>query len=137
MSGFEIVGVVLGGLPLAIKTAENYKQGLEPLVKWHRYKLEFRTFVHDVDIETQMFEALVDRLLRYTDLSVEQKEMLLKGQDPDGWCHAETVKALRQRLGNSFDACKNLLKMLECDLIKLQAMLSLKDGSVSLKLRRE
>lgn len=131
MSGFEIAGIVLGGLPIVLKAAEGYKQGLEPLVKWHRYKLGFRAFVHDVDIETQMFRALVDRLLQLTDLSVEQKERMLEGKDHDGWCHAETEKALRRRLGPSFDACKNLLEMLECDLVKLQAMLSLKDGSVS------
>lgn len=131
MSGFEIVGVVLGGLPLVIKAAEGYKKGLEPMMKWHRYKLEFRAFVHDVDIERQMFEALVERLLQYTDLSMEQKDMLRKGEDLDGWCQAETEKALRKRLGESFDACKYLLEALKCDLIKLQTMLSLKDGSVS------
>ena len=131
MSGFEIAGIILGGLPILFKVAEGYKQGLEPLVKWHRYELEFRTFVQNVDIETQMFQAVVKRLLQYTDLSEEQKERLLNGEDLDGWCHSETVKALRHRLRGSFDACKNLLKMLESDLIKLQKILSLKDGSVS------
>jgi hypothetical protein len=78
-----------------------------------------------------MFEALVDRLLQYTDLSVEEKQMLLTGQDPDGWCRTETDKALRQRLGESFDACMYLLEAMKDDLSKLQAMMSLKNGSVS------
>jgi len=130
MSGFEIIGVVLGGLPLVIKAAEDYKKGLEPLAKWRKYKFEFRRFVNDVDIEKQGFDALVDRLLQYTDLSTEQKQMLLIGQDLDGWCHTEVDTALRRRLGDSYDACMYLLESMKGDLLRLQAMLSLKDGSV-------
>ena len=133
MSGFEIIGVVLGGLPLVIKAAEDYKKGLEPLVKWRKYKFEFRRFVNDVDIEKQGFDALVDRLLQYTDLSTEQKQKLLTGQYQDGWCHAEVDTALRRRLGNSYDACMYLLESMNADLLRLQAMLSLKDGTVGQK----
>jgi len=130
MSGFEIIGVVLGGLPLVIKAAEDYKKGLEPLAKWRKYKFEFRRFVNDVDIEKQGFDALVERLLQYTDLSTEQKQMLLTGQYQDGWCHTEVDTALKRRLGDSYDACMFLLESMKGDLLKLQVMLSLKDGSV-------
>lgn len=131
MSGFEIVGVILGGLPLVIKAAQDYKKGLEPLAKWRRYKYEFRTFINDVDIEKQMFDALVDRLLQYTELSIEQKGLLLTGQDQDGWCGKEVDIALKHRLGESYRTCMYLLKEMEGDLFVLQTMLSLKDGSVS------
>jgi len=137
MSGFEIIGVVLGGLPLVIKAAEDYKKGLEPLVKWRRYKFEFRAFVNDVDIENTGFDALVDRLLQYTDLSTEQKELLLRGHDEDGWFQTEVDNALRQRLGDSYEACIYLLEAMKTDLFKLQDILCLKDGSVSIKSQKK
>lgn len=133
MSGFEIAGIVLGGLPIVFKAAENYKQGLEPLIKWRRYQSNFRNFVSDVDIERQMFDGLCTRLLGYTDLSQEQKNLLLTGQDSTGWCSSETEIALKKRLGASYDSCQYLLNLMGEDLLKLQEILSLKDGSVSLQ----
>ena len=130
MSGFEIAGIVLGGLPLVIKAAEGYKKGLEPLEKWYRYKYEFRSFLNDVDIEKQMFEGLCDRLLNYTQLTPEQKLILLQGRDTTGWCRKEVEQALKSKLGLSCDACQFLLHAMNDDLERLQEMLSLKDGSV-------
>jgi hypothetical protein len=131
MSGFEIVGVILGGLPIVFKIATDYKKGFEPFSKWRNYQAEFRGFVHDVDIERQMFAGLIDRLLQYTDLSNEQKEKLLQGNDADGWCRDGVDRALRNRLGDSYDSCRYLLEEMNNDLVALQAMLCLKDGSVS------
>jgi hypothetical protein len=57
MSGFEIVGVVLGGLPLIVKVAQDYREGFEPFIKWRRFRYEFRTFINDVDLEKQLLIA--------------------------------------------------------------------------------
>ena len=130
MSGFEIIGVVLGGLPLLISAAEDYREGFEPFLKWRRFRYEFRAFINNVDLEKQMFDALVVQLLEQTDLSGEQKQALSIGQDSDGWRRTEIKDALRKRLGDSCDVCIYLLEAIEQDFVKLQAMMSLKDGSV-------
>ena len=130
MSGIEIIGLILGGIPLVISAAEHYKEGFEPFLKWHRFKREFRGFVNSVDLEKRMFDGLLDRLLRYTDLPLEQKEMLLK--DPyQGWEWESTGKALKLRLGDSYRSCMYILETMKEDMLKLQTMMSLKDGSVS------
>jgi hypothetical protein len=130
MSGFEIIGVVLGGLPLIISAAEHYREGFEPLAKWYRFRNDFRAFINNVDLERQMFEALVVQLLEQTDLSVELKQALPTGQDPDGWRQPEVKTALKRRLGQSCEACTGHLEAIEDDFVKLSAMMSLKDGSV-------
>ncbi|KAF4628215.1 hypothetical protein G7Y89_g9938 [Cudoniella acicularis] len=130
MTGFEIVGVVLGVLPLIIQAAESYREGFEPFSKWHRFRCEFRAFINDVDLEKQLFDAMVERLLQPTDLSVEKKQDLLTGKDVDGWREPQVQNALSQRLGKSWDACLFLLEAIGEDIIKLEAMMSLKDGSV-------
>ena len=106
---------------------------MEPLANWHRYKLKFRAFVNVVDIEKIGFDSLVDRLLQYTDLSMEQKELLKDGKDKDSWCQTEVDSALRKRLGDSYEACMYLLVAMKADLLQLQEMLCLKDGSVSVR----
>lgn len=131
MSGFEVIGVVLGGFPLVIKAAHDYREGFEPILKWMKFKNEFRIFINNVDVEKQMFDAVVDRLLRYTDLPRERKQDLLMGKEPEGWRSTEVQNALRQRLGDSCQACLHLLESIETDFTKLEAMMSLKDGSVS------
>jgi len=132
MSGIEIIGLILGGLPLVISAAEDYKRGFEPFLKWHRYKREFRSFVNSVDLEKKMFDGLLDRLLKYTNLPLDEKQLLLSGNDPEAWCREDTVNALKVRLGDSYISCMYILETMKEDMIKLQDIMSLKDGSVSL-----
>jgi hypothetical protein len=131
MSGIEIIGLILGGLPLVITAAEDYKRGFEPFLKWHRYKRQFRDFTNSVALEKQMFDGLLRRLLEYSDIPLDEKQLLLTGSDPEAWRRVETVKALKIRLGESYISCMYILKTMEEDLLELQKMMSLKDGSVS------
>lgn len=133
MSGFEIAGIVLGGLPIVIKAIKGHKKGFEPLEKWYRYKHDFRSFLNDVDIEKRMFEGLCDRLLNYCPLSSQQRSVLLAGEDIEAWHQNDVEKDLRLKPGKSYDACQFLLNAMNDDLERLQEMLSLKDGSVRSK----
>lgn len=130
MSGVEIIGLLLGGLPLVISAAEDYRRGFEPFLKWHRYKREFRSFVNSVDLEKRMFDGLLRRLLEYADIPLEEKQLLLTGTDPELWRREKTVKALKVRLGGSYPSCMYILEKMEEDMLELQKMLSLKNGSV-------
>ena len=131
MSGIEVIGLVLGVLPLVISAAEDYKRGFEPFLKWHRYKREFRTFINSVDLEKQMFDGLLSQLLKYTDLPLDEKQRLLSGNDIEAWHREDTIKALKTRLGDSYQSCMFLFETMKEDMITLQTMMCLKDGSVS------
>jgi len=134
MSGVEIIGLILGGLPLVISAAEDYRRGFEPFLKWHRYKREFRNFINSVDLEKQMFDGLLQRLLEYSDLSMNEKQMLLTEPDTKAWAEEKTINALKVRLGESYPSCMFILQKMEEDMLELQKMLCLKDGSVSTKI---
>ncbi|OBT67080.1 hypothetical protein VE03_04481 [Pseudogymnoascus sp. 23342-1-I1] len=130
MSGFEVIGVVLGGLPLILKVATDYKEAFEPITKWRRFRSEFRTFINDVDIQKQLFESSVERLLDHADLSSEQKHSLLVTVDQDVWRQFNVQEALEQRTGGSCATYLQLLNEIGEDFNKLQVMMSLKNGSV-------
>jgi hypothetical protein len=107
------------------------KTPFEPFLKWRRYKREFRTFINSVALEKQMFDGLLRRLLEYSDIPLDERQLLLTGADPEAWHSEKTVKALKMRLGDSYVSCMYILKTMEEDLLELQKMMSLKDGSVS------
>jgi hypothetical protein len=131
MSGVEIIGLILGGLPLVISAAEDYRRGFEPFLKWHRYKREFRNFINSVDLEKRMFDGLLRRLLEFSDIPLEEKQLLLTGTHPEAWRQTDTVEALKLRLGDSYLSCMYILEKMEEDMLELQKMLSLRDGTVS------
>jgi len=130
MSGVEVIGLILGGLPLIISFAEHYKEGFEPLVRWKRFKYVFRDFITSVDIQRQMFHLVLKKLLIRVQLEPEEKQKLLTRADYEGWRRDDVVEALKLRLGDSYQACMDLLKAMGEDLMDLQAMMSLKDGSI-------
>jgi hypothetical protein len=130
MSGVEIIGLVLGVLPLVISAAEDYKEGLEPLLRWKRFIFVFREFITSVDIQRQMFQLVLKKLLITVQLPAEEKQKLLTVRNYEGWRQPATIVAMRARLGESHDACMDILKAMKEDMQDLQAMMSLKDGSV-------
>lgn len=105
MSGVEVIGLVLGGLPLIISAAEHYKKGFEPLARWKRFRLVFRDFITSVDTQRQMFKLMLKKLLIPVQLEPEEKQRLLTIPDYEGWRRSDVVEALRSRLGDAYDAC--------------------------------
>jgi hypothetical protein len=130
MSGVEVIGLVLAVLPLVISAAEDYKKCFEPLDRWRRFKFVFRDFITSVDIQRQMFQLVLKKLLIRVQLPAEEKQRLLTVANYEGWSEPETVDAIRSRLGESYDACMEILRVMKEDMQELQVMMSLKDGSV-------
>lgn len=132
MSGVEAVGLILGALPLIISAAEHYKKGFEPLVRWKRFKFVFRDFITSVDIQRQMFQLVLKKLLIRVQLEPEEKQRLLTTPDYEGWRRADIIDALKLRLGDSYESCIDILRAMNQDMLDLQAILCLKDGTVRL-----
>ena len=79
-----------------------------------------------------MFDGLLRRLLEFSDLSIHEKQMLLTEPDAKAWTERKIIDALIMRLGDSYLSCMYILQNMEDDMLELQKMLCLKDGSVSL-----
>ncbi|OBT86787.1 hypothetical protein VE02_04225 [Pseudogymnoascus sp. 03VT05] len=130
MSGVEAIGLVLGGLPLIISFAEHYKEGFETLVRWKRFRLVFLKFITSLDTQEQIFKMVLEKLLAPLRLEPEEKQRLWTTPDYEGWHRSDVVEALKSRLGDSYDACMDILRTMNEDIVDLQAMMSLKDGTV-------
>ena len=107
MSGLEIVGVVLGALPLIISAFEH-SQSLAK--KWNllaNFNSENLKVWNDVKDEELMYrlqlQTLLAPLVRDGDMTKDRLETLLLSPRSDVWKDADLDAALRKRLGDTYD----------------------------------
>lgn len=102
MSGIEIVGLVLGGLPLIISALEHYEEGVSTISRLIHYKKEIRSIMEALATENTMFMNSCEQLLNDFLSPVELAEML---QNPQGemWTQPSIASELQSRLGGSYD----------------------------------
>jgi hypothetical protein len=63
MSGIEIVGLILGGLPLVISAFEDYHRGLDPLKDYWRYSSTLKVLQVRLRLEEDLYRGTLKRLL--------------------------------------------------------------------------
>jgi hypothetical protein len=56
MSGFEVVGVVLGVLPLVISAIENYEKIIDPIITYRKYSRALKTFMTELNVQRDIFQ---------------------------------------------------------------------------------
>jgi hypothetical protein len=131
MSGFEIVGVVLGGLPLVIeatKGLESYLKGIK--VAW-LFRRHFKEFVRAIMLEEIFFIQNLDLLLLPLDLSDRERQSLKDSQTSNFWHHPDVADKIRQHHKDSLSICVHLLRELDGSLAELYKILPIKDGKAS------
>lgn len=107
MSGLEVVGVVLGALPLIISAFEH---GQSLAKKWNlvaNFNSENLKVWNDVKDEELMYrlqlQTLLAPLVRDGDMTKDRLETLLLSPRSDVWKDADLDAALRKRLGEAYD----------------------------------
>jgi hypothetical protein len=134
MSGIEVAGLVLGAFPLLISVAEDYKKGFAPLKKWKRFRTEFIGFINAVDTQKLLFKKVLKRFLISVDVPDEELELFMAKPNYEGWQREDLVIALQERLGDSYKVYTSTIKAMHELMGEIHALLSLKDGRVSLSI---
>lgn len=114
MSGFEIVGVVLGGFPLLVSAAEHYGEGFEPLKKWWRFRTDFIDFIDTVDIQKQAFDLFLEHFLVAAEVPFEEIQHLLTDPDYKGWGNeaiSRSMVSIPKYLIRPSQTCENGLRL--------------------------
>ncbi|MAD85560.1 MAG: hypothetical protein CL912_21580 [Deltaproteobacteria bacterium] len=130
MSGIEIAGLVLGGFPLLISTAEHYRKGFEPLAKWYKFRTQFIAFIDAVDIQKQLFNLTLECFLRSIGIEEDELEKFMDNGGYEGWQRPELFQRLRTRLGPSLQVFKSTIKTMNGLMHELETLLLIKDGQV-------
>lgn len=137
VTGIETAGLILAIFPLAISALEHYREGLEPLKDWKRFRTEFLATVDAAGLQLTIFEDNLEELLApHIDSDVELRALL---DDRRGilWKAPELESRLRDRLPKSYDfLCATIGRLYEI-LIKLLHKLGIDDGQVRRSTRIE
>jgi hypothetical protein len=126
MSGFEVVGVILGVLPLVISGLEDYSDGVDTLTQMLKYKAVvddlLTTFLMLQAIYHNSCRALLEPLI----LSEETKLKLLSDTEGKGWEDKELGARLERRLGKaSYGPYQRAVRRLQCNIELFRTKLSL------------
>lgn len=130
MSGIEVVGLVLGSIPLLISAAEHYKKGFEPLKKWCKFRTEFITFIDAFDIQQLFFRTTLESFLMSID--IEEAEIYRLTRDPnyEGWQRPDLRSRISSKLGLSLEVFLSTIKTMNGLVLKLEDLLFIKNGEV-------
>jgi hypothetical protein len=131
MSGIEIVGLILGSLPLLISVGEHYREGFEPLKKWKRFRKDFIGFIDRLDIERQLYQQMLRRLLLSAGVPLYQLQFFMD-ETYVGWHDQILLENLREELGPILPAFLSTVGTMNGLLMELESVLSLKNGKVVL-----
>ncbi|KAI3322271.1 hypothetical protein HD806DRAFT_501542 [Xylariaceae sp. AK1471] len=130
MSGIEVVGLILGVIPLVISGMEHYADGVSTLGRYRKYKLELKTLINILDTEKTKLMNTCEKLIIGLVPSWRIEAMI---EDPFGevWRDEEIQKKIRCRLWRSFIVFEETVKDVHAAIQEMVSRLGLQpDGKV-------
>lgn len=128
MSGVEIVGLLLGCLPLAISALENYRNGLDPLKDYFRYDRTLKSLRTRLRLQEDLYKGTLQRLL-VSELSETQASTLFRnsehGVDEELWASKEIGEKLQRKLGDRYATFMDVIGEMQAIMTKLMYKLDI------------
>ncbi|KAK4160153.1 hypothetical protein QBC43DRAFT_303972 [Cladorrhinum sp. PSN259] len=132
MSGFEIVGVVLGSVPLLISGLEHYRNGIETIQTMAQYVVVLREIVDSIETAITIYKQQCEILLKPLLLPDSQLGKLLGDGESsqDAWKDLNLAKQLKEKFGSTDERDKFLkaVHRLHQRILKLKSKLGLKEN---------
>lgn len=110
MSGIEVVGIVLGSIPLLISGLEHYAEGIRTMRNMWEYEAVTDHLVTIFALDQAIFRHSCQELLMPI-LSDTQAAELLDGASPQ-WEDKDLDRRLQKRLGADYQAYTRSVRML-------------------------
>ena len=133
MSGFEVVGVVLGGFPLLVGAAKKWMEGVEALVEWKRFRPRFMSFLGAIGVENTIFRNTLLHVMITATASMSMDVDYLEWKNPDlgkALENPDIAKALALHLGDSHDDFIRTITTIQCAIEGLHDILTADNGNV-------
>ena len=116
MSGVEIIGLILGGLPLAISAVEHYRDGLDPVKDYVRYGITLKSLRTRLRIQQDLFDGTMRRLLQDQISDGQMKGLFSEPGlpvDKSLWGTAEIEEKVQRRLGTKYRTFMDVIGEME------------------------
>ena len=109
MSGFEIVGVILGAFPLILSAIDGYGKGLEHLDTVWRYDKKLKVFERQIQREQQSYRNNLEQLLEPL-IDVKDMKTLLDNPRDLAWGEPALEEEVRRRLSGCYEIYISTMK---------------------------
>ena len=129
MSGIEVLGLLLGAVPLFISAAENYRDGLQFIKRAIHRKQFVKQYKDELEIQRTLLCLYIKAVVGKTDLSPDLQAELVDRPEGNAWRKAAVVKALRNELRDAYEPFVTLLVMICTTLAKQIVSDDPSDGS--------
>ena len=128
MSGFEVVGVVLGAIPLLISGLEHYGDGVHTIRTMWSYERVVRRMAGEFRLSQAIFRRSCEDLLKSM-LEDAKVNKLMDGESPD-WSDPDLGHRLRERLNPDHGAYVECVRNLEIQIEHFSGKLGLVKGEM-------
>lgn len=99
MSGFEIVGVVLGSIPLLISGLEHYRNGIETIGNMVQYVEVVENILASVSTNLFIYRQSCEVLLQRLILPENILDELLNSSSSTAWADEKLAEQLKRQFG--------------------------------------
>ena len=114
MSGIEVVGIVLGALPLAISLFQSYEDLAAAKNRLRDFEKLYRNIQRDLEHEELLFRLIVETLIRplVNDEMIDKDDLdrIINNIDDSSWANQDISEALQQRLGEVHEPFIEVMK---------------------------
>ncbi|RYF35222.1 MAG: hypothetical protein EOO38_29025, partial [Cytophagaceae bacterium] len=123
MSGIEVVGIVLGALPLAISLFQSYEDLAAAKNRLRDFEKLYRNIQRDLEHEELLFRLIVETLIRplVNDEMIDKDDLdrIINNIDDSSWANQDISEALQQRLGEVHEPFIEVMKDTEQQCMQL------------------
>ena len=108
MSGLEVVGIVLGGVPLIISALEHYGTALQSLSRWRSTTRELQSLKRRLGTQQAIFTNTCEHLLNGIVPSIQLEAMI---SEPFGplWQDPTMKRKIQMRLDHVMEPFENTI----------------------------
>jgi len=105
MSGIEVIGIVLGALPLAISLFRSYEDLAAANNRLRDFEKLYRNVLRDLEHEELLFRLIIETLVRplVNDEMIHKNDLdrIVNNTDDSSWEDEDISEALHRRLGDA------------------------------------
>ena len=125
MSGIEVVGLVLGGIPVLISGLKLFANGFQTMKSLWEYETVVERLINRFTLAEGIFRHCVEVLLM-PELEVWQDPGLLEGRSPN-WRNQELQESVRRRLGSDYEGFIRAVQTLNKDINRFLRKLRIRE----------
>ncbi|KAK2735765.1 hypothetical protein FQN57_001145 [Myotisia sp. PD_48] len=128
VTGIETAGLVLAAFPLIIAALEHYENGIDPAVRFLKWKGELSKATRGLYMGLTVYNQIISLLLGSI---IDQEDLCVMIENPsssDLWKDGYCAKMLRDKLQLAYDPCMSTIEDIKSIIVSLAKCLDI-DGA--------